>query len=122
MGNYRCKLGKTGEKKAGAYLKRQGYQILEYNFRTRNGEIDIIAKDGDCLVFTEVKTRTNTRYGAPAEAVSYFKQRHLWKAAQYYMMRYDTELECRFDVIEVLVLQRGLFQTTKINHYKNIMQ
>ena len=60
MEKYRQTIGKQGENKAKNYLKRRGYQILETNYRTKAGEIDLIAKEKDCLVFVEVKTRTNT--------------------------------------------------------------
>lgn len=77
--------GKVGEQAAEKYLKGLGYKILERNFRTRWGELDIIAKEGDCLVFAEVKTRHNDSFGRPEEAVTRAKQKHLIKAAQIYL-------------------------------------
>ncbi len=122
MEKYRQAVGKLGETKAKNYLKRRGYQILQSNYRTRAGEIDLIAKDGDCLVFVEVKTRTSAEYGTPAEAVSYYKQQHMIKSAQYYLARHGGECECRFDVIEVFLTTNVWFQSVKINHLKNVLQ
>jgi putative endonuclease len=77
--------GKEGEQAAEKFLLGQGYKILARNFRTRFGEIDIIAKDGDCLVFAEVKARSGSGYGLPEEAVTAAKQRHLIAASQIYL-------------------------------------
>lgn len=122
MEKYRQSIGKQGETKAKNYLKRRGYQILECNYRTKAGEIDLIAKEKDCLVFVEVKTRTTEEYGTPAEAVSFYKQQHMIKSARYYLARHGGECECRFDVIEVRMSSKGWFQSAKINHLKNVLQ
>lgn len=96
-------VGKDSEAIAAAYLKQQGMQILEQNFYSRFGEIDIIAKDGDCLVFAEVKYRKNDSCGDPSEAVDYRKQKKICKTALYYCKKqgYEYEVSCRFDVITV---------------------
>jgi putative endonuclease len=120
MSNHNLKLGKLGEEKAKKYLSMRFYKILETNYRTRAGEIDIIAKDGDCVVFVEVKTRTNDHYGSPCEAVSYYKQKHMVNVAKSYIAKTGFELECRFDVIEV-VINNNIFKTAKINHIKNVI-
>ncbi len=90
-----CTNHKTGaeyEQKAGAYLEEQGYEILEYNFRCRAGEID--------LVFCEVKYRTDASTGHPAEAVDARKQRRISRCALYYLMRHGlADQACRFDVV-----------------------
>ena len=122
MKTYRQAIGKLGENKAKKYLKRRGYRILESNYRTKAGEIDLIAKEQGCVVFVEVKTRTNEEYGAPAEAVSFYKQKHMLKSAQYYLARHDEECECRFDVIEVRLSNRGFLKIARINHLKNVLQ
>ena len=122
MEKYRQFIGQKGENKAKNYLKRRGYQILETNYRTKAGEIDLIAKEKECLVFVEVKTRTTEEYGAPAEAVSFYKQQHMLKSARYYLACHGGECECRFDVIEVHISTRGLFKAAKINHLKNVLQ
>ena len=122
MGKYRRNIGKQGEIKAKNYLKRRGYTILESNYRTKAGELDLIAKEKDCLVFVEVKTRTNEEYGTPAEAVSYYKQQHMIRSAKYYLARHGGECECRFDVIEVCMPAKGWLKIAKINHLKNVLQ
>ena len=96
--------GTAYEKCAGTYLEKQGYQIIEYNFRCRQGEIDIIARDGEYLVFVEVKYRTDSRTGNPFEAVNRQKQRTISKVASYYCLThgYRTDTPCRFDVVAIL--------------------
>ena len=111
-------VGAGYEKIAGKYLEKQGYQILEYNFRCRNGEIDIIAKDGEYLVFCEVKYRNTEEKGHPLEAVSLQKQRKISKCAMYYMNRKRlNDVPCRFDVIGILgeevVLLKNAFDYTE---------
>lgn len=92
--------GAKYEQKAGAYLEEQGYEILEYNFRCRTGEIDIIARDGEYLVFCEVKYRSDLKRGYPAEAVGIKKQKIISKCALYYITsRKIPEAACRFDVV-----------------------
>ena len=97
-------LGTSYEKCAGAYLEQQGYEVLEYNFRCRQGEIDIIAKDGEYLVFVEVKYRKNAAMGSPYEAVDHKKQRIISRTASYYCLThgYGETTPCRFDVVAVL--------------------
>lgn len=94
--------GSRYEKTAGDYLRQNGYEILEYNYRCKAGEIDIIAKDGEYLVFCEVKYRTDDRKGHPAEAVDLSKQRIISKCALYYMTTNGIEdVPCRFDVVSI---------------------
>ena len=97
-------VGTSYEKRAGAYLEQQGYEVLEYNFRSRQGEIDIIARDGEYLVFVEVKYRRNAAMGTPFEAVNQKKQRILSRTASYYCLThgYGETMPCRFDVVAVL--------------------
>ena len=96
-------LGKTGESKAARFLEKKGYKICCRNYRQRNGEIDIIAKDGDCWVFVEVKTRSGLGFGTPAESVTYHKIRALRRTAQAYLHAIgQDDAYMRFDVIEVL--------------------
>lgn len=97
-------VGAAYEKKAGKYLEQQGYQVLEYNFRCRRGEIDIIAQEGAYLVFAEVKYRRDVGSGDPLEAVDLKKQRIISKTASYYCLThgYGETTPCRFDVIAVL--------------------
>lgn len=96
--------GKVGEKKAARYLKRKGYRILERNYRAGKHEIDLIAYDKreDCLVFVEVKARSESQFGLPGEAVNANKQRFLRLAALSYLKQIKgEESPARFDVIEV---------------------
>ena len=85
------------------YLKKQGYEILEQNYRNRSGEIDIIARDKEYLVFIEVKYRSRGKCGNPAEAVDMRKQRVISKVALYYCMSKGLGLDIpmRFDVVAV---------------------
>lgn len=95
--------GSIYEQKAGVYLERLGYRILEYNYRCRQGEIDIIAMDGEYLVFCEVKYRSDSSKGMPEEAVDIRKQRIISKCALYYMNAHGLfHVPCRFDVIGIL--------------------
>ncbi|MCI8306862.1 MAG: YraN family protein [Lachnospiraceae bacterium] len=93
--------GAENEEKAARYLAANGYDILERNFSSRYGEIDIIASDDKTLVFVEVKYRSSAAYGYPQEAVGYYKQQKLIKTARYYMYRRNIpdECSCRFDVV-----------------------
>lgn len=101
------KIGTEKEQLAGAYLEEIGYEIIEYNFRCKRGEIDIIAKDGEYLVFCEVKYRSCSGSGTPFEAVDYKKQRTISRCALFYITKKHLEyLPCRFDVVGVT--ERGI--------------
>lgn len=94
--------GRLGETFAAEYLVRQGYEILEKNYRRQFGEVDIVARDRGTLVFVEVKTRHSNLYGAPLEAVDQRKQRQLSKIAQGYLLNSHLhDVAARFDVIGV---------------------
>lgn len=97
-------VGTTYEKQAGLYLMQQGYEVIEYNFRCRMGEIDIIAREGEYLVFVEVKYRANEGRGNPLEAVDWKKQRIISRVAAYYCLTHacDETIPCRFDVVSIL--------------------
>lgn len=110
--------GKIGEDIACRYLKMNSYMIFERNFRCRQGEIDIICYDSnsDELVFIEVKTRSNAKYGRPCDAVSKFKKNHIIYTAKYYNYKNDiSNVSMRFDIIEVFISN----SCYKINHIKN---
>lgn len=79
--------GIKGENIAASYLVKKGYKIIEKNFRARGGEIDIIAIDGDTLVFVEVKARSTREFGSPLEAITYRKIKSLIKTAQFYKIK-----------------------------------
>ena len=94
--------GRRGEELAARYLVAHGFRILQHRFRTRSGEIDLVAEEGETLAFIEVKTRSSAACGRPAEAVDRRKQARLTRAAEVYLARtgqYDAA--CRFDVVEV---------------------
>lgn len=108
--------GAMGEVVAARFLRDKGYSILSSNYRCRLGEIDIIAADKKHLVFAEVKTRReNARY-LPREAVTASKQRKLLQTAAMYMSRFPSELQPRFDVIEVVTAADGSVKIVEINH------
>jgi putative endonuclease len=100
----RISLGKSGEDIACRELRRRGYEILTRRFRTRLGELDIVARDGATIVFVEVKTRSNANFGAPAEAVTALKQRRIWLMASDYLQRQGLhDRPCRFDVVAISI-------------------
>ncbi len=109
--------GKLGENIATEYLKENGYRIIERNFHCKKGEIDIIAEKSHEYIFIEVKARTNLKYGTPAESVTPIKEKHIKKATEYYLYKYNLE-NCyiRFDVIEIYINNNKV----KINHIKQI--
>lgn len=89
-----------------------GYEILEYNYRCRAGEIDLIARDGEYLVFCEVKYRSDRRKGSPLEAVGTGKRRTIFRCAMFYLTeRRIEDVPCRFDVVGI--------EGTKVTHIKN---
>ena len=104
----RRQLGDHGEDLAAAALKKQGYKILERNYTTPLGEIDLIARQGKTLVIIEVKTRKSTRFGSPQEAVSATKQTKLRRLADYYMKgKRLTDTPVRFDVVAIILSDAG---------------
>jgi putative endonuclease len=95
-------LGISGENLACSELRRRGYAIVERRYRTRLGEIDIIAKDGNTIVFVEVKARLTDDFGGAAAAVTAWKQRRIARMAMDYLSRHRLhECPCRFDVIAI---------------------
>ncbi len=106
--------GLVGEDLAAFHLKSNNYSILERNYSNKLGEIDIIASFQDELIFIEVKTRTNTKFGDPAEAVTITKQKQVIKVAQQYIAKHDFYDKCiRFDVIAILIITD---QEPQLNH------
>ena len=100
----RRSLGTQYEALAAYFLEREGYEILERNFRCRNGEIDIVAKEGDYLCFVEVKYRKNSRSGDALEAVTPLKQQRIIRTAEVYLSArgIDSEHKCRFDAVGIM--------------------
>ena len=91
--------GRQAEARALAYLAQQGLQLIERNFSCRWGEIDLIMRQKQTLVFIEVRQRTHSSYGDAAASVSYAKQTRLWRSAEHYLQRYVQWPPCRFDLI-----------------------
>jgi putative endonuclease len=95
-------LGHDWEREAERALVAESYRIVERNFRTREGEVDLIARDGDVLCFVEVKGRASHAFGSPAAAVTLEKQRRIARAAAAYLLRFRGEPPaCRFDVVGI---------------------
>ena len=112
------KLGVKGEKIAARFLKKQGYKILERNFRIKCGEIDIIAQDGEYICFVEVKTRSSNSFAEPYESVNYMKQKKLQKLAEVWLGTHGScEALCRFDVVSILLNENCGVQ--EIQHIKD---
>lgn len=112
-------VGDRGEDIACEYLVKNGYRIIERNFRIKGGEIDIIARQNGELVFIEVKTRKQTLYGYPEEAVTIHKLKRITKAIKQYLLKsHVTKTYIRFDIISI-ELQTGVIGYT-LNHLKNV--
>ncbi|MGY1754370.1 YraN family protein [Blastococcus sp. SYSU D01042] len=104
----RNELGAHGERIAAAYLTDVGLRLLDRNWRCRDGELDLVAREGPALVFCEVKTRRGVGYGHPVEAVTPAKQRRLRILAQRWLAAHDEHApDLRFDVVGVLVPRTG---------------
>ena len=96
-------IGRRGEDVAVDYLQSQGYTILDRNYSCRIGEVDVIAWDGEFVVFVEVKARADTNFGLPRQAVNWHKQQTIVKVAQYWLYKNKrTGIPVRFDVVEIL--------------------
>lgn len=101
-------LGKLGEDMAAQHLQRNGYVILERNYRSREGEVDIVARDGDRLAFVEVRTRRGTAFGTPKESVTLRKQSKLTGVAQHYLQEKGyVDVDWGIDVVAVQLTPRG---------------
>lgn len=102
MGIFSVIQGRFAERQAARFLKKSGYRILDKNYRTRSGEIDLVAEKGEFLVFVEVKKRSGDAFGSAFEAVTREKQVKIVKAAKHYLFRFSLEERIvRFDVIAV---------------------
>ncbi len=107
MENNHLVLGEQGEAIAEKYLIRKGYSILERNWKNRHEEIDIIARADAQLVIVEVKSRSSKAFGHPYESIGIRKQRLLVNAAEAYIIKYNSTLETRFDVISIIRTSSG---------------
>jgi putative endonuclease len=112
-------LGHSGELLALDFLKIRGYRVLFKNYKSKLGEIDIIAEDRDTICFVEVKTRTSDKFGLPSEAVSMLKQKQISRAALAYLKEKKLfDKKARFDVVSIM----GLPDNPKINLIKNAFE
>lgn len=113
-GSHNREVGKTGEGLAVDFLKSRRYRIIERNFRCRGGEVDIIARSGETIVFVEVKTRSSEAFGTPAQSVTLFKQRQIARAAQVWLAANRLQDQpARFDVVAILL---GGAEQPRIDH------
>ena len=111
-------LGRKGESVSQRYLEKEGYFVMARNFKCAYGEIDIIAIDKQELVFIEVKTRCNQKYGEARESVNKIKKKHIKRAATFYISKYHLEDKfIRFDVIEAYFKNNKFY----IKHIKNTL-
>jgi len=110
-------LGALGERHAARLLRSKGYRLLEANYRTPLGELDLIARDGETLVFVEIRTRTSEDTLTPLSSVDERKQQHIVRTARAYLRtRRLPECPCRFDVVEVVATVTG--KVVKMRHYE----
>jgi len=117
-GDTRHTLGAWGEEQAACYLASRGYRIVERSFSCRFGEIDIIVRSVDELIFCEVKTRRQGALAAPQEAVSRTKQRRLIKTAGWYLNQHPWDGDLRFDVIAIIAQKTG-FEILEIEWFQD---
>jgi putative endonuclease len=94
-------LGRDAEARALTFLLKQGLTLIEKNFRCRAGEIDLIMRDADMLVFIEVRSRKDRRFGGAAASVGPVKQQRLWRSAAFYLLRFRKPPVCRFDLVAI---------------------
>ena len=113
--NPKHELGQRGEQIAKEYFQQKGYKIEEINWRFKKAEIDLIAWDGDILVFVEIKTRSSSDFGSPEEFVSPKKEEFMSQAAAAYMDSVNYSWEIRFDIISVLVYRNE----HQIRHFRD---
>lgn len=117
----RKETGNMGERLAADFLKNKGYRILETNYRCRSGEIDIVAGKGNCLVFVEVRTRSNLDFGTPEESITPAKMLRMERAAEYYLQAHDgLPEEWRVDLVAI-EMDRD-HKVRRIGHIENALE
>ncbi len=114
--------GPLGEAYAADHLAAKGYTITVRNYRTRCGEIDLIAEKDGFLAFVEVKTRREGAWGGPAAAVTRQKQRRLILAAEGYLQEHPTGLQPRFDVVAITTARGGDFRVLSCEHFEGAFE
>ena len=110
------RIGYLGEKFVGNYLQKSGYEIVEYNYTIKGGELDIIAIKDDIIAFVEVKTRDVNSLDNGFEAVTSKKKQHIAKTAQHYYLKTECELQPRFDIVVLTVKSTAILN---INYVEN---
>jgi putative endonuclease len=116
----RIVLGARGEQQAARYLTRKGYTVLEHSFRTRAGEIDLIAEKDGTIVFIEVKTRLSARFGLPMESVTSWKRQKIIRTALLYLQKRNLlNRKCRFDVVSIAADSAG---KSEIRHIESAFE
>jgi putative endonuclease len=119
MPNQKQALGSWGEERAADYLLKLGYEIVGRNVRSEYGEIDLLVRKGEVLVFVEVKARSSARYGLPEEAITPVKQQHLLACAEHYLQAHpELDGDWRVDVISV---RRMAGDLPEIVHFENAL-
>lgn len=113
------KVGFIGEQAAASYLLSKQFRILERNFKARYGEIDIVAREGNTLVFVEVKTRCTDSYGSPEMSVTPRKLREVIQTAQYYVLLHPEIPDMRIDVVAIM-LDPVSYAVTKLTHFVSV--
>ncbi|MBI5071405.1 YraN family protein [Candidatus Falkowbacteria bacterium] len=120
MSRERQDLGQLGEKLACDFLRKNGYQIIDQNYRTRGGEIDIVAKDCEMIVFVEVKTRVSTAFGYPEEAIDGRKQHKLAMTAECYLSSHNLyDSDYRIDAVGIEMERDG--RLIDLRHEKDVV-
>ena len=120
--NDRKELGAWGEEKAVQYLRRKGYKILDRNYSCRFGEIDLIVSDRHYLVFVEVKTRRSAVFAEAREFVGAAKQSRIRSAASLWLASHETQLQPRFDVIEIYGTENMPYRKLQIRQIENAFE
>ena len=113
-------IGKLGEEIARAYLAKKWYQIIEQNWRTKRGEIDIIAKKRDVLVLVEVRTKVGEQFGSPEDTLTYEKKRRLLWNAKAYVANKKYKGLYRIDAVCIVLLGNGNTIPKRLSHYESI--
>ena len=116
-GDDRRGLGRRGEELAARHLAAKGYAIVARNWRCETGEIDLVARDGDCLAFAEVRTRRGTAMGSPEASITLAKQARLVGLAEAYVQAYNWPGAYRIDVIAIELDRQG--RLIRVDHYEN---
>jgi len=111
-------LGRLGESLAAEFLEKLGYSIIERNFRTPYGELDLVSKHGNVIIFTEVKTRASSSLGPPEISINYKKAEHIRSSAEYYIQQHpEMSDEWRIDVISIQMQSKNI--PPNIIHFEN---